>query len=970
MNLASGVFRSLLSISWSLSCSPECIRCKIGSAPRLTIQYIDLDSITQHSSIFSEKLVLQSDGATHEFKGISAGECTRFIKEVEEYASSSIAERIEYDLDTCTYAMKQFNQIANGELYISNSKIDEAKKSIPALVRRLFENRFLNIDSINPKLKSFAHSYQEFIDPNSAFIEQLNDSYVKRKKTQYASFFDSIERYPLTDEQRTAVVTQEDNVLLVAAAGSGKSSTLVGKILYLLKEGLHQPNQIIVLAYNKDAQLDLTTRIDAQFNRLKWLGERVPARTFHGFCMDVISAVRNEKPKISSIALGSKSQQLRYFIDLVEGLKRTNLKFSMDLLKYYSIFKFPSPSDQDIESQEDYETYIKRLEGLGDFDKKAGKWREVLRSMNGIEVKSLEELSIANWLYLQGINFKYEQRYAHATAEKDHGQYHPDFYYPDVDIWHEHFGINAYGRAPKFMVNYEKSVEWKRDTHKEKGTQLIETHSAHFKDRTVFKRLDSLLSEANVPRNPPSQGDINGLVARVFNPPRDLELVMTFLKHFKTNNLTLGDLEERAESHSDGLREEAFLNVFRPIYEVYQSELQRDGEIDFEDLIHTACEYIEEGKFDSAVDYMMVDELQDVSQDRVRLIKAMAAQRKHMKLFGVGDDWQSIYRFSGADLRVMTRFSDIFGYTKSLDLTETFRSVQQIVDVASEFIQRNPGQFQKKVSALKSSDRDPIICRPYQASRPDHILDELLTTLNTRHRSKKENCSVFILTRYTFQRPSNLSKLIESNPSLEVQWKTVHGSKGLEADYVIVHHLNGGNYGFPSEISNDPLLDMVIPEPEEFPDAEERRLFYVALTRARRAVFCFYDPEKPSRFIEELSGISGVKADKADIDRYNPVLEAGTTCPVCKTSNMEPRRGKNGPFLGCNSYPKCMYTADIRCTSCKLGVIVERKARDTGNVFYACNQYPKCDHLYEPLNNLGNRDSIRKVRTKRNFRRR
>ena len=177
-----------------------------------------------------------------------------------------------------------------------------------------------------------------------------------------------------------------------AAAGSGKSPTLVAKILYLLKEGRYTANQIIAFAYNKDAQLELTARIDGLFERFKWMGERVPARTFHGFCMEVLATVHDEKPSIAGVATAGKSQQLNFFVQLVEELRQSNPGFAADLLNYYSIFKFPAPRESEIQSLNDYNEYLKSLEGRGGRDPVTGEWRVSLTSMSGIEVKSLEEL--------------------------------------------------------------------------------------------------------------------------------------------------------------------------------------------------------------------------------------------------------------------------------------------------------------------------------------------------------------------------------------------------------------------------------------------------------------------------------------------------------------------------------------------------------------------------------------------------
>ena len=943
MNLSSGFLRGLVATRWKLTCGSATIAYTIDGSSTTALSYLDLVSVTKHNSMVSYKLIIKSKLQQQEFSGISSEDCELFIEYVKKYAGGVIASRIDLQRGTMLSAIEQFENIKVGDFYLNQSKVAEVRDSLPQVVSQLIEHPFFDARRIDPHLQAFAQDFKYFGDSDSNYTIKRNAKYVARKKAEYASVFDTVEKYPLTDEQRTAVVTEEDNLLLVAAAGSGKSSTLIAKILYLLKEGQYNAEQIISFAYNKDAQLELTARIDALFERFNWNTSRVPARTFHGFCMEVLAAVNGEKPSISAVANSSKNQQLTYFNELVDDQCASNPSFATDLLTFYSIFKLPAPRDGEIESLSDYNHYLMSLRGRSGRDPITGEWRVELTAMNGLEVKSLEEIRIANWLFLKGIKFEYERPYEQHTADQEHRQYYPDFYYPDADLWHEHFAIDSQGRAPKFMQKYEDGVSWKRALHKEKGTRLIETHSAHFQDGSVFDRLDQALRESNIPRHPPSNDQLEALIKKAFNPSRDLELVITFLKHFKTNNLDLHSLHKRAAQYSDPMRAKALLRVFEPVYEAYQARLEQAGEIDYEDLVHKACGHIETGAYQSHYEYILVDEFQDTSQDRLRLIKALAAQHKHSKLFGVGDDWQSIYRFSGADLKVMTGFPEIFGFTKQLQLSQTFRSVKQIVDVASEFVQRNPDQFKKTVETLTAANQDPVILTPYDPGHPDKCLESRLNAIQKRAQHEAVQVSAFILTRYVIQKPSNLNYLSTQYPNILVEWKTIHASKGLEADYVIIHHMNAGSYGFPSEMSDDPLLDLVIPENEVYPHAEERRLLYVALTRAKRAVFGFYNPNTPSAFVRELSDIDGVKVQDKRFDR---VVESGQTCPKCKQGEVWARTGSQGPFLGCDHYPSCKFTTNIRCPECKLGVIVERTSKNTGNEFYACDQFPKCKHFY------------------------
>ena len=962
MRLQSGFLRGLLSQSWSLEATSKGIQYELAGRGKGSVPYLDLRSISSASGVISDSLIIASPGFQHTFSGITAEDCRRFSFEVRRCAGRALAAALKEQASVIADAQQIFKQLMMADFYLNQSKIADVRQRLPDVITLIFEHPFFDPDCVPTELRSFSSEFRAFVDPYSDENIKRNEAYVAKKMEEYAELFNDIEAYPLTTEQRKAVVTEEDNILLIAAAGSGKSSTLVSKILYLIREGHYKSDQIIAFAYNKDAQLELASRIDSLFERFSWEGNPVPARTFHGFCMDVIAEVEGVKPTISTFATSSKTQQLRWINDLSRKLQSENPKFAEDLATYFSVFKHPAPETGEFSSLSEYNDYLRGLSKTGGTDPNTGGWRVTLTTLNGVQVASLEELRIANWLVLNGINFEYERRYTHDTADKDYRQYYPDFYYPDVDVWHEHFALDSSGRAPKFFKNYTDGVNWKRSLHEEKGTTLFETRSANFGDGSIFEILDSTLSKFNVPRTPPSREHLEHLLSEVFNPSRDLELLIAFLKHLKTNDLSLRDVEVRAADYHDSMRATAFLKVFGPIFEAYEAELQSSGEIDFEDLIHRAARHIESGQFSTPFKYILVDEFQDASQDRLRLIRALAKQHDHTKIFAVGDDWQSIYRFSGADLKVMTGFPEIFGFTKQMYLTESFRSVQQIADVGSTFIQRNPEQFRKVVRTQKSASKPPIILEPYNSKNPDRSLSELLRRIQTRVERESSFASVFILTRYQSQRPRNLERLKEASPSLHIDWKTIHASKGLEADYVVLHHFNSGFLGFPSEISDDPLLGLVIPQKEEYAFAEERRLLYVALTRAKRAVFGFYDPVSPSVFIRELAGIEGVQVND---DRFEEGKQAGEVCPKCSDGKLWPKMGARGPFLGCSAYPKCRYTIDLPCPQCKVGNIVKKVARESGREFFACDQFPKCKHIYKFAGRQYSKKRMNNSRTKR-----
>lgn len=273
-------------------------------------------------------------------------------------------------------------------------------------------------------------------------------------------------------------------------------------------------------------------------------------------------------------------------------------------------------------------------------------------------------------------------------------------------------------------------------------------------------------------------------------------------------------------------------------------------------MIGKAIEYVESGRYCSPYQHILVDEFQDISQERARLLKALLAQRDDTVLFAVGDDWQSIYRFTGSDINITRQFESIFGATATTALDTTFRFNNKIGEVASGFVLKNPEQINKTINSAS------IVAHPavslVQASVSERGLHQVLHHLNQDVPVYSEQkTSVAVLARFNFllgdDSPVILKRQMEFQyPYLDIEFMSVHASKGKEADYVIALGMNNGKYGFPSLKETDPILEFLLPEKETFSYAEERRLFYVALTRARHRVYLVYHPAEPSPFISEL----------------------------------------------------------------------------------------------------------------------
>ncbi|RLA46245.1 MAG: hypothetical protein DRR42_18605, partial [Gammaproteobacteria bacterium] len=507
-----------------------------------------------------------------------------------------------------------------------------------------------------------------------------------------------------------------------------------------------------------------------------------------------------------------------------------------------------------------------------------------------------------------GIEYRYESPYEHDTASSQHGQYYPDFYYPGIGLYHEHFALDKEGNPPPHFKDYAEGVRWKREIHERFETELIETTSATLRSGQAFEDLERELKKRGLELNP----RLNRMPAGQ-KPPTGDQLARTFrvfMAHAKSNRLTHNDLNTRLEKrskHTFRFRHRVFLALYQKIADEWQSRLRAGNFVDFEDMLNDAADLIEAMKWQNPYKLIMVDEFQDTSRARARLIGALL-DKPGLFLFAVGDDWQSINRFAGADISVMRDFGILFNRATTSQLTKTFRCPQSLCDVSSQFISKNPEQLKKVVVGDKDKQGGSVFC----ISLPDEAdinqrIQQYLEQLSRLVRGKKTDLnkdgkiSVLVLGRYGFDEPDEINRwrAIFSD-TIELSFSTVHRARGGEADYVIIPHMVSGRYGFPSGMEDDPVFQLAMPGTDRFPFSEERRVFYVALTRARRRVIIFTLDHMNSEFLVELArdGLLEIKTTKA----------ATRICPSCESGTLSERNGKFGPFVGCSRHPRCNYT--------------------------------------------------------------
>lgn len=741
------------------------------------------------------------------------------------------------------------------------------------------------------------------VNPPHSAIADWNRAFVKREMAdpQWADFFRRVEKSELTLEQQEAVVVFEDRNLLVAAAGSGKSSTLVAKVGYAIRRGYAEPDAVLALAFNAKAAEEIRDRLAQR------LQIPITAQTFHSLGKSIVSEVQGRTARVE---VGTRQLVLK----IVADLRNNDRQFLGNWLFFKAVHWEPGP-EQEFDSIEAYEAYIK---SKGRRRKDRDRWG--IPTLQGEPVRSFEELAIANWLYVHGVRYRYEAPYEHDVTAHGWTKYEPDFVYELADgrrLYHEHFALRQDGTSP-FGGVYVKSAAGKRKLHADCGTRLIETTSAQFRDGSVFAHLRHELTSHGVTFAMKTEAELQGCLKE----RKDLDLVTllhSLISHAKESGYDENHFSVQAGKQQNVVRALAFLELLFPVWREYERRLHHElSSIDFADMIGLAATYVETGRYtDSPFKVILVDEFQDISPGRARLVKALLARHPDSVLFGVGDDWQAINRFAGSDLSIMREFEAHFGKTETRFLSTTFRSNQGVSDVAARFVRKNPAQIPKEVRAKNKEDSGVVRIVEY-ADKDSLIacIERKLAELATLAGSQMRVVTVLILGRYQYETTEvvteqdidrwndqystrlQIRKVADEKKKTTKPLDTVHKSKGLEADFVLVHSLQAGWYAFPSEMEDDPLLGLSFANREAFEYAEERRLFYVALTRAREQVTLFLSSSEPSRFVLELLSPEYGKAVVFEGKDEQPVR-----CNVCRQGYMVQRQSEHGPFYGCTRYP-------------------------------------------------------------------
>ncbi len=718
-----------------------------------------------------------------------------------------------------------------------------------------YKPHFQEAYSLVKKLEAFnitpSETIFKFISDFGAInrlVKQHNEGIITFLLDTHKEFFDHCLKYPLDKQQRRSIVSGEENCLVVSSAGSGKTSSIVGKVKYLTEIKKINPQNILLISYTNKAAAELTERMGIAGLR---------GYTFHKLALDIIGQTTGQKP---SIYENTDALFVKIYHELLN-----DKKFKKSVIEYFIDYQTPEKEWEKRKNE--------RRQQLS--EQKEVRLKATFPDMDGktVYVRSEQEQKICFALSSLSVKFRYEEPYEHPLVDEMHSQYKPDFsiYFEQGGetkrIYLEHFGVDEHGLVPIWFakdrgITYEEAnqkyndgITWKKAAHEKFGTKLLTTSSADFHYSDIREKLKTLLEKADVSIQEKTDAELYDMVL----PPNSkhekafIRLVVTFVTLIKSSCKSVDEVLRQTKNAGDERSTFIIKNIFQPVYKRYIEELANINQIDFTDAILQATD-ICRSSHPVKYDYIIVDEFQDISVDRYNFLKVLREGNPPAKLYCVGDDWQSIYRFSGSDMALFNQFSDYFGQTEINKIETTYRFGEPLVSLSSQFIQRNEAQIKKNIHPFNPQVKTELQFCDYERRDYCNVIGQLVASIPL-------DKSVFLLGRYSFDDYylSFMYKSVKEGNRFfyiigdrKIEFLTVHKSKGLEADYVIILQCNKDTYGFPSLVSDDPVLNYVLTKSDQYPYGEERRLFYVAITRAKVKTYILYDRRFPSVFVDEF----------------------------------------------------------------------------------------------------------------------
>lgn len=700
----------------------------------------------------------------------------------------------------------------------------------------------------------------------------------------------------LNDKQHEAVISEEKRLLVLAGAGSGKTKTLLQKLIYLIEEKGVSPSSILAITFTKNATNEMIDRLIisadhtkmyermlvdkkvskedkdreryTQQKKYKWI-DGLTIKTFHSFCYSIL---RN-------YGVNEFDNKFRIIGDEKKNDEEELSKHVAPETVFEVIHKLLIQQCEDINYLLKLKRYV--LDYIIDkiHLKKAdpkflphdGKY---FTTLDGTKVRSKSEQFIADWLYRHSIRYEYEP----LLNIKDFS-FHPDFYIPDANLYLEHISDKSF------------STKNKEEQFQKGNLLLVKTFESMTKDSALFNHSLDKIIKNRLPAN------YHKIVTLNFK--EEFQGYQEDVKDFVQQIIRITDMIKVENVDIDLIRENAikdqhervrdFYTLAIPIVKQYIHYCTDKSYLDFNDLISKSISLFRNqhdiaSKYKSKYEYILVDEFQDVNNLQVELIKLLLTDRT--QLFCVGDDWQSIYGFRGSNVSYIVEFENHFLNAKTIKLNLNYRSTQNIVGASNEVIKNNKFKVEKEVYASKKSEHKIVVYSgndeeenvKFCYDRVRELLDEGINNdeILFLYRRSKMFSPYFIKFR---------------NAGIKVQGKTIHASKGLEAKIVFIIGLTEGSGGFPDIWLEDRIFQVIKKANHDLLMEEERRLFYVAITRAKDKLFLITEKGNESSFLKEIPKDFTVRSTlpiKAIVDEvvlckqcFSQLEKLWVVCPYC-----------------------------------------------------------------------------------------
>lgn len=700
----------------------------------------------------------------------------------------------------------------------------------------------------------------------------------------------------MNERQQDAVVSEDKRLLVLAGAGSGKTKTLLQKLIYLIEEKGVSPSSILAITFTKNATNEMLDRLimaaDAsgeyekllfdkalskadkarerygQQKKYKWI-DGLTVKTFHSFCYSVLrnygvnefdnkfriigDEKRDDEDELSKHVAPETVFEVIHKL-LIEQCEDTD--YLLQLKRYildYIINKI----------------HLKKADPK--FIPRDGKY---FTTLDGTKVRSKSEQFIADWFYRHSIKYEYEP----LLNVKDFS-FHPDFYIPDANLYIEHI-------SDKSFSTIDKEEQFQKG-----NLLLVKTYDSMTKDSALFNHTLDKIVKNRLPSNYHRKVSLNFKeeFSSYQEDVKDFVLqIMRITDMIKVENIAIDLVLENARKDQHE-RVRHFYELAIPIVKTYIHYCTDKSYLDFNDLISRSTSLFKNhediaNKYRNKYEYILVDEFQDVNNLQVELIKLLLNDKT--QLFCVGDDWQSIYGFRGSNVSYIVEFEKHFKNARTIKLSLNYRSTQNIVGASNEVIKYNKFKVDKNVQASKVSEHKIVV---YSGNSEEENIQFCVDKVRSLlHEGIHTDEILFLYRRSKMYSPYFFRF---RNEGISVQGKTIHAAKGLEAKVVFILGLTEGSGGFPDIWLEDRIFQVIKKANHDLLMEEERRLFYVAITRAKDKLFLITVKGSESGFLKEIPDAFTVRTTlplKAVVEKvincercYSQLEKLWVVCPYC-----------------------------------------------------------------------------------------